>query len=300
MLAGPEMLQSSRRGKSLAKARPKKRAASEPEASASEEESLLTERSIAERSSKGPWLAEFKYAGSRSSDSPSTLRIATPPAAESSAVPAAESISEERAETPSLPHAPSPRFPDLASQPAPSIAASASEAYDEDDDTVLMPHPDVSASSLRAVTPVVADQQSSRVIVQVPVPKTPDPCASKTSTFSERPIFLMQCAVVVSQPAVIVVSQWIVVSQSARASTCRYYAACSRNTCAASLNFILFSDSVYLYLQYVVHSMRFVINHRSCSYSREFRCFYRCIIVSPISLHFRQRLRDSLYVCIQY
>ena len=71
--AGPETLQSNRRRKSLAKACPKNRAASEPEASASEKESLPATRSAAVRPSKGPRLAEFKYAGFHSSDSPRHL-----------------------------------------------------------------------------------------------------------------------------------------------------------------------------------------------------------------------------------
>ena len=197
--AGPETLQSCRRRKSLAKARLKERAASESEASASEEESLPAERSVAARSSKRPRLAEFKYAGSRSSDStPPPLRIATnPSAAESSPVSNAESILIKRAETPPLPHTPGPRFPESASQPAPPITAPASEAFDEDDVVILTPHPDVSASSSRAVTPVVAGQLSPHVIVQVPVPQTPDPWASTTAAFPERPIVSMQFAVVV-------------------------------------------------------------------------------------------------------
>ena len=123
-----------------------------------------------------------------------------PPAAESSAVPAAESFSEERAETPPLPHTPGPRFPDSASQPAPPITIAASEAYDEDNDVILMPHSNVFASSSRAVT----------------LPQTPDLWASTTAAFQERSSIFMQCSVVVSQP-VIVVSQRAVVSQSARA-----------------------------------------------------------------------------------
>ena len=75
----PETLQSSHRRKSLAKPRPIKRAASKPEASASREESLPAEQSAAARPSKGPRLAEFNYACSRSPDSLPPLRTATPP-----------------------------------------------------------------------------------------------------------------------------------------------------------------------------------------------------------------------------
>ena len=58
-----EKLQSSRRCKSLAKARPNKRAASKHEASAFKKESLPGKRPVALLSSKSPRLAEFKYTG---------------------------------------------------------------------------------------------------------------------------------------------------------------------------------------------------------------------------------------------
>ena len=101
--AGFETLQSSHGRKSLAKARPMRRAASEPEAIASIKESLPTERSAAARPSKNPRLTEFKYVGSHFSDYFPSLRIATIPSADSSVVSAGESISEEQAATPPLP-----------------------------------------------------------------------------------------------------------------------------------------------------------------------------------------------------
>ena len=66
--AGPERLQSSRCRKSLAKARPRKRAASEFEASASEEDPLPEQQSAAARQSNSLRLAKFNYAGSRFAD----------------------------------------------------------------------------------------------------------------------------------------------------------------------------------------------------------------------------------------
>ena len=77
--AGFETLQLSRRRKTLAKTRPKKRAASEPEASSSEETPLPAERSAAARPSKGARLAQFKYANSLSSDSPTRRSESRPP-----------------------------------------------------------------------------------------------------------------------------------------------------------------------------------------------------------------------------
>ena len=62
---------------------------------------------------------------------------------------------------------------------------------------ILTLHLDESASSLRAVTSVVADQLSPRVIVQVPVPETLDPWASTITAFLKQPIVPMQSAVVV-------------------------------------------------------------------------------------------------------
>ena len=67
----------------------------------------------------------------------------------------------------------------------------ASEAYDENNDVMLMPHPDVSASSSRAVNSVVAGYLSLRVIVQVPVLQTPDTLASTTAAIPKRPNDLM-------------------------------------------------------------------------------------------------------------
>ena len=96
-----------------------------------------------------------------------------------------------------MPHTSGPRFPDSASQPAPLIAAAAFESYDKDDDVILMSHPDVSAASSRSVTPVVANQLFPRVIVQVPVPQTPNFWASTTAAFPKQPIVTMQSAVVV-------------------------------------------------------------------------------------------------------
>ena len=110
-------------------------------------------------------MGELKLAGSQFSDFPSPFRIALPPATESSAVSPAESITKKRVKTPFLPQTPGPRVQDSASQSAPQIAATASERYEETDDVILMPHPDASASSSRAVTTVAADQQFSRVIV---------------------------------------------------------------------------------------------------------------------------------------
>ena len=88
-----------------------------------------------------------------------------------------------------------------------------------------MPHLDVFASSLRVLTPVVADQQSPRVIVRVPVPKTLNPWASKTAAFPERPVILMQSAVVVSRRRCLAAHHRVAARSRivvcARASTCR-------------------------------------------------------------------------------
>ena len=59
-----------------------------------------------------------------------------------------------------------------------------------------MPHPDVCIEFARCNSGV-AGQLSPRVIVQVPVLQTPNPWASTTATFPERPIVPMQSVVVV-------------------------------------------------------------------------------------------------------
>ena len=124
------------------------------------------------------------------------MKIAIPPIAERSAVSAAESITEERAWALFLPHTFGFRFSDSACQPASPIAASASEPYKEHEDVILMPHPDVSASSSRVVTPVVADQQSPRVVVHVVVLQYPNPWASQLQLFGATD-YSMESAVVV-------------------------------------------------------------------------------------------------------
>ena len=62
---------------------------------------------------------------------------------------------------------------------------------------MLMPNPDVFASSSRAVIPVATDRQFPRVIIQLLVPQNPNIFASSAAAVLERLISPMHSAVVV-------------------------------------------------------------------------------------------------------